>query len=209
MGLRRGQGASRPEARAGLLPEGIPDPRTVRPQPQKWHAHTGQFVDRKKAIAAGKKGGAARARSLADRKAWGAKLGLGRMLSAAGDGRFSAFVREAEAWFQAESVHLSRNVGGGFVGPDVISILRSAAWQRAWSSFLFDAATLPAFEWRPAQSRSKAREIADRASLITLASKLSDSHRQNLIAAHELAAKTAAARPRPAPTAAPWLESKP
>ena len=69
--------------------------------------------------------------------------------------------------------------GGGEVGPGPASVVSTAALQMAASRWLADEGA----------RTGSAKMLLD-------ASRLADSSRQNLLAAHELAAREAAARPR-------------
>lgn len=97
---------------------------------------------------------------------------------------FAAYGRLAREWRDEHMAELGRTVGGGEIGPGPASVVSSAALQLAASRWLSDqGATL-----------GDAKMLLD-------ASRLADASRQNLLAAHELAAKEAqareAARPKP------------
>jgi hypothetical protein len=89
------------------------------------------------------------------------------------DPRFDPYARAARAFRRAHVDALARSVGGGHCGPGPSSIVASAALQLAGSRFAFEV-------------------LGDMA----LGSRLADSSRQNLLAAHELCAREAQARPR-------------
>lgn len=89
------------------------------------------------------------------------------------DPRFATYARSAKVWRNAQLRQLSATVGGGFVGPGPSSIIASAALQLAASRFAFEV-------------------LGD----MVLGSKLANDSRQNLLAAHELCAKEAQARPK-------------
>jgi hypothetical protein len=108
------------------------------------------------------------------------RLGLADVES---DPEFAPYRRAAADFRRTHVTGLARSVGGGTCGPAPASIIASAAWQLAASRFLFDTAH------------------GDLAKL-TAASKLANDSRQNLLAAHELAAREAQARP-PVPPA--WM----
>jgi hypothetical protein len=104
---------------------------------------------------------------------------LSRRMGLAGlddDPAFAPYKRAASDFRRAHVMVLARTVGGGHCGPAPSSIVASAAWQLAASRFLFDTA---------AGSPEK----------LTAASRLANDSRQNLLAAHELCAREAAARP--------------
>lgn len=87
--------------------------------------------------------------------------------------------RDASDWRDAHLSRLSATVGGGEVGPAVQAIVSTAALQHAASRWLFDRSVL---------------ELS--AELALTASRLADSARQNILAAHELCAREAQARQR-------------
>lgn len=87
------------------------------------------------------------------------------------DPRFEPYARAARAFRRAQVTRLARDVGGGQCGPAPASIVASAALQLAGSRFAFEV-------------------LAD----MQLGSRLADASRQNLLAAHELCAREAAAR---------------
>lgn len=89
------------------------------------------------------------------------------------------YARAARGFRKAHITTLARSVGGGHCGPAPASIIASAALQFAASRFAFEV-------------------LGD----MTLGSRLANDSRQNLLAAHELCAREAQARPRPV---APWL----
>jgi hypothetical protein len=101
------------------------------------------------------------------------------------DPRFEPYAKAARAFRRAQVTRLARDVGGGQCGPAPASIVASASLQLAASRFAFEV-------------------LGDMA----LGSRLADASRQNLLAAHELCAREAIARP---PTAAdfPWLTPSP
>jgi hypothetical protein len=87
--------------------------------------------------------------------------------------------RLASEWRDAHLTQLSATVGGGQVGPGPASLVSSAAIQLGASRYLADLG---------------ARE--GNAKILLAASQLADASRQNVLAAHELAAKEAKARPQ-------------
>lgn len=98
------------------------------------------------------------------------KLRLGESFS---DPRFEPYAKAARGFRKAHVTTLARTVGGGHCGPAPASIIASAALQLAGSRFAFEV-------------------LGDMA----LGSRLADASRQNLLAAHELCAREAQARPR-------------
>jgi len=93
---------------------------------------------------------------------------------------FQPYSKLAREWRDAHLAQLAATVGGGEVGPGPASIVSTAALQLAASRWLHDEG---------------ARQANPK--LLLDASRLADSSRQNLLAAHELCAKEAAARPAP------------
>lgn len=98
------------------------------------------------------------------------KLRLGETFA---DPRFEPYAAAARGFRKAHVTALARAVGGGHCGPAPASIIASAALQLAGSRFAFEVL-----------------------GNMALGSRLADASRQNLLAAHELAAREAAARPR-------------
>jgi hypothetical protein len=98
------------------------------------------------------------------------RLTLGETLA---DLRFEPYAKAARAFRKAHVTRLAREVGGGHCGPAPSSIIATASLQLAGSRFAFEV-------------------LGD----LALGSKLGNDSRQNLLAAHELCAREAAARPR-------------
>lgn len=97
-------------------------------------------------------------------------IGLAKAFS---DPTFTPYRRAAEHFAKLHVRRLADSVGGGECGPAPSSIIWSAGLQLAASRWAFEVAGDPA-----------------------LGSKLANDSRQNLLAAHELCAREAAARPR-------------
>jgi hypothetical protein len=89
------------------------------------------------------------------------------------DPRFETYAAAARGFRRAHVTALARSVGGGHCGPAPASIIASASLQLAASRFAFEV-------------------LGD----MKLGSQLADASRQNLLAAHELCAREAAARPK-------------
>jgi hypothetical protein len=85
------------------------------------------------------------------------------------------YLIQAEEFAKAEVARLAAEVGGGHCPINAASLVQSAALQLASSRYLF------------AKAEGDAGKLA-------AAGKLADSSRQNLLAAHELAARTALTR---------------
>jgi hypothetical protein len=98
------------------------------------------------------------------------RLTLGATLA---DPRFEPFAKAATAFRKQHVTTLARNVGGGHCGTGPSSMVASAALQLAASRFAFEV-------------------LGD----FQLGSRLANDSRQNLLAAHELCAKEATARPK-------------
>ena len=92
---------------------------------------------------------------------------------------YAPYTRLAREWRDAHMATLAATVGGGEVGPGPASIVSTAAMQLAASRYLYD----------------RGAETGD-ARMLGESSRLGDSSRQSLLAAHELCAREAAARPR-------------
>lgn len=122
------------------------------------------------------------------------RLGL-RALASGSD--FAPYKASAVSFRRAQCAELARNVGAGVCGPGPSSFVASAALQLAWSRYFSD----------------EAAETGD-SDLALTASRLADASRQNLLAAHELCAREAEARPKaPVDPLARWMsppaEAKP
>jgi hypothetical protein len=94
------------------------------------------------------------------------------------DSKFAPYRRQAAAFRRAEVARLARTVGGGYCGAGPASIVGTAALQLAMSRYITDNA-----------DNATADDLMK-------ASKLGNESRQNLLAAHELCAKEAKARPK-------------
>lgn len=112
------------------------------------------------------------------------RLGLDNL---AANEAFAPYKRAAVDFRRAQCRALALSVGGGHCGVAPSSIIASAAWALAASRYLYDTAA------RTGDS-----------TLFVAASRLAESSRQHLLAAHELCAREAKSRPVPA-TAYPWL----
>jgi hypothetical protein len=97
-----------------------------------------------------------------------------------GGSEFRPYKAAAVSFRRAQCVSLAASVGGGFCGPAPSSMVASAALQLAWSRYFSD----------------QAADGGD-SELALTASRLADASRQNLLAAHELCAREAMARPKP------------
>jgi hypothetical protein len=134
----------------------------------------GRLADAQSARELGRKGGLAKA----GQTRLGSSLALG---GAFADPRFEPYAKAAKAFRCAQVHRLATTVGGGECGPAPASMVASAALQLAASRFAFEV-------------------LGD----MQLGSRLANDSRQNLLGAHELAAKEAQARPKK-PSDTPWL----
>lgn len=105
-----------------------------------------------------------------------ARLGLATLPDGSA---FAPYRRAAATFRRVQCAELARTVGGGVCGPGPSSVVASAALALAWSRFFSDQA---AVKGDPELAMRSAR--------------LGETSRQHLLAAHELAAREAQARPR-------------
>jgi hypothetical protein len=114
-----------------------------------------------------------------------AKRGKSRLTSRLGlanlpDGdAFAPYRRSAAPFRRVQCSELARSVGGGACGPGPSSVVASAALALAWSRYFSDQA-----------AATGDPELAMRSA------RLGETSRQHLLAAHELCAREAQARPR-------------
>ncbi|MFO0675285.1 MAG: hypothetical protein U0169_02045 [Polyangiaceae bacterium] len=172
MTLRKGHGTGAGVPRvevlpADELPAGVPG--NARPESPTDRGEGGRFAP---GNALARQGGKARAGKtrLADR------LGLTKLPQGAA---FAPYKASAVSFRRAQCSALAASVGGGYCGPAPSSFVASAALQLAWSRYFSDLAA----------------QLGDPELALT-ASRLADASRQNLLAAHELCAKEAAAKPK-------------
>lgn len=164
-----GNGAGMPHVELGKLrelPVGVPAP--ARPEPARDDA--GRLLPGPGTADLARRGGlaAAEARQLAQL--------LGLWTPPEGHA-YAPYARLARDWRDAHITELAATVAGGEVGPGPASIVATAALQMAASRWLSD---------RGAQSGDS--------KMLLEGSRLGDSSRQNLLAAHSLAALEAEAR---------------
>jgi len=119
---------------------------------------------------------AAGGRATAGKTRLAAKLGLATLPD---DDAFAPYRRAAATFRRVQCAELARTVGGGACGPGPSSVVASAALALAWSRYLSDRA-----------SATGDPELAMRSA------RLGETSRQHLMAAHELCAREAAARPK-------------
>ncbi len=127
-----------------------------------------------------------------------AKRGTSRLtarlgLSVLPDGdAFAPYRRAAATFRRVQCAELARTVGGGVCGPGPSSVVASAALALAWSRYLSDQAA-----------------ATGDAELAMRSARLGETSRQHLLAAHELVAREATARPRaPVDPLAAWMPRK-
>lgn len=177
MTLRSGHGTGRGTPRievlpADELPAGVPAP--TRPEPARDDA--GRFLPGGGTTELARRGGlaAAESRQLAQ------LLGLWE----APEGHaWAPYARLAREWREAHTRQLAATVAGGEVGPGPASIVATAALNLAASRYLSDIGA----------------EKGD-AKMLLEASRLADSSRQNILAAHELCVREAQHRRDKDPT---------
>lgn len=92
---------------------------------------------------------------------------------------FAPYRRAASTFRRVQCAELARTVGGGMCGPSPSSVVASVALALAWSRYFSD----------------KAAQTGD-AELAMRSARLGETSRQHLLAAHELCAREAAARPK-------------
>jgi len=129
----------------------------------------GRLADTESARELGRRGGLVRA----GQTRLGSKLGLAGFFA---DPRFAPYNDAAKPFRRAQVARIAQRVGGGECGPGPASMVASAALQLAASRFAFEV-------------------LGD----LVMGSRLANDSRQNLLAAHELAAKEALSRPKPVP----------
>jgi hypothetical protein len=163
-----GNGAGVPRVEvlpADELPAGVPD--VARQESPSDRGEAGRFAPGNSLARAGGRARRGKTR-LAER------MGLASLPDGSA---FRPYKAAAVAFRRAQCSELARTVGGGVCGPAPSSMVASAALQLAWSRWLADLA-----------AETGDPEMALRAS------RLADASRQNLLAAHELAAREAEAR---------------
>lgn len=185
MALRTGHGTGRGVPRVEVLP---PDELPVG-VPGQAHRETPTDRGTRGTFAHGNRIAREGGRARAGKTRLASKLGLATLDEGAD---FKPYKASAVAFRRAQCAELARNVGGGQCGPAPSSLVASAALQLAWSRYLSDLAA-----------------TTGDPDLALKSAKLADASRQNLLAAHELCAKEAAARPRaPVDPLAAWRTPK-
>lgn len=174
-----GNGAGQPRIEvppADELPQGVPAPMPV-PMPAATRGEHGRLVP-----GAGTSEQARRASQARWAKQRSTVRALDRLgLRGIAPEAIQPYLADAEEFAQHEIDRLARSVGGGECGAGPASMVQSSALQTAASRYLY--------------ALGFAENDADK---LGAASRLADSARQNLLAAHALAAKEAKARPRDA-----------
>jgi hypothetical protein len=180
MALRSGHGTGSGSPRIEVLPPDelpVGTPVSARPGSPRDRGEAGRFAPGNALASVGGKATAGKTRL-------SSRLGLRGLPEGCG---FRPYKAAASSFRRAQCSSLAANVGGGYCGPAPSSMVASAALQLAWSRYLSDTAA----------------ETGD-ADMALAASRLADASRQNLLAAHELCAREAAARPS-GPADTPWL----
>ena len=172
MALRNGHGTGAGVPRIEVLPPdelpaGVPG--TARTASPSDRGESGRFAP---GNALAREGG----KATAGKSRLASRLGLRSLPEGSG---FSAYKAAASSFRRAQCASLAATVGGGVCGPGPSSMVASAALALAWSRFLGDTAA----------------ETGD-AELALRAARLGEVSRQHLLAAHELAAREAQARPK-------------
>lgn len=173
MALRTGHGSMRGQpvievAPVDELPVGLPAP--SRPAPNR--DGSGRFQPGAGTSEIARQGG----KALAESRQLAQLLGLWEPPA---DHPFAPYQRLCREFRDAHMAQLAASVGGGVIGAGVASIISTAAQQMAASRWAYD----------------EGAKLSD-AKLLLESSRLGDASRQNLLAAHELAAREAKARPR-------------
>lgn len=190
MTLRTGHGRGRGQPRIEVLPPdelpaGVPAPTggaaaaTTDALALIERTPTGQVADSASAVSLGRRGGLAKA---ARERGLRALTALG--LRGTPPEQLAPYLADAEAFAVHEIARLAAAVGGGECGPTPASIVQSAALALAASRAAYAAGDSAA------------------------GSRLANDSRQNLLAAHELCAREALARPKKAADI-PWLIATP
>jgi hypothetical protein len=173
MALRsgHGEGAGRPHVEvlpADELPNGVHAP--VQAAARSERTKNGRWV------AGARTAQAAGGRAKRGQARLAARLGL-TSLAAGSD--FAPYKRDAATFRRVQCAELARTVGGGVCGPGPSSVVASAALALAWSRFFSDKAA-----------------TTDDPELALRSARLGETSRQHLLAAHELCAREALARPK-------------
>lgn len=169
MTLRAGHGTGAGEPRIEVLPpDELPDPVAAEADPVA-RRQNGTLADSAAAKRLGARGGAAKAAKARLVSA----LGLSELAS---DADFRPYRDAGDAWVREHLMSLAKQAGGETVGPGPSSIVATAGVQLAASRFFSD----------------KAMATGDVA-LFQTASALGNAHRQNVLAAYELAVREAKA----------------
>lgn len=169
MSLRNGHGAGAGQPRIEVMPADELPAGVPDPRPSECPP-VERSADGRLTAEGARKLGSLGGRARAGKTRLARRLRLGETFA---DPRFEPYASAARDFRRAHVATLARAVGGGYCGPAPASIVASAALQLAASRFAFEV-------------------LGDMA----LGSRLADASRQNLLAAHELCAREAQARPR-------------
>jgi hypothetical protein len=157
--------------------------------------HDGRVADPESAKVLGRKGGLAKAAN-GDRAAlFASRLSLTRHLEELGANEYLApVVRESAAWLTKTATDLASEVGGGKLDAISGTMLELAAWQRAYALYFFSAASKTPWTW-DRQGEDAKPPVRPHTKLVEVANRLTEGFRTTAIAAFDIAAKTAKARP--------------
>jgi len=188
-------GRQQKQLRAYVAPiDEVPDAVPAQADPVE-RRQNGQVASAEAAAKLGRRGGLARAERKRQAEAWGSHMGLGRYLTTLGANEHLApFIAEGEAWREATSTDLAATVGGGRLGPAVLSMIASATWQRVYGRYFMNCAATNV--WGFDRDEDAKPTVRPNTELVAVASRLLDGSRQNCIAAFEIASREAQARPR-------------
>lgn len=172
MTLRTGHGNGAGQPRVEVLPvDELPAGSPAPARPAATRDSAGRFVPGAGTSELARKG----AKAAHESRQLAALLGLWDVPD---DHPYAPYARLGREWRDSHMAQLGLTVGGGEVGPGPASVVSSAALQLAASRWLADVGA------RDGDSKA-----------LLEASRLADASRQNLLAAHELCAREAQARP--------------
>ncbi len=181
MAIRSGHGAGAGTPRIEVLPpDELPDgvPAEARQASPTDRGKAGRFARGNSLARAGGK-------ALAGKSRLSSRLGLTTLPD---DAAFRQYKAAASSFRRTQCAELARTVGGGVCGPGPSSVVASAALALAWSRYFSDLA-----------ASTGDPELAMRSA------RLGETSRQHLLAAHELCAREAQARPKgPVDPLAAW-----
>jgi hypothetical protein len=201
MAVRTGHGTGRGKPRVEVLPaDELPVGRAAPPAaesgPVERHPD-GRIAGTEAARALGRLSAVRRAERAP--KKWAERFGLGRLIEGLKDeATIAPFLPAGEKWLRDQCAFIVENISDGVLSPAVWSMAQTAAQQHILKCYFFDLATRShfAFDVLERDAEGNPKRIQPNTELALVAARLGDSSRQNLLAAHELAAREAASRPR-------------